>query len=51
LIQLNETLIEICFNYEMNDEVNEILELPSVPETIETPIAPVRSELGIDILF
>jgi hypothetical protein len=25
----------------MNDEVNEILELPSVPENIETPIAPV----------
>jgi hypothetical protein len=38
---LNETLIEVCFNYEMNDEVNEILELPSVPNTTETPDAPV----------
>jgi len=41
LNQLNETLIEICFNYEMNDEVNEILELPTVPNHIETEIAPV----------
>jgi hypothetical protein len=41
LNQLNETLIEVCFNYEMNDEVNEILELPSVPNTAETPDAPL----------
>lgn len=26
----------------MNDEVNEILELPSVPNQSEIPIAPVR---------
>ncbi|CAF4714630.1 unnamed protein product [Rotaria magnacalcarata] len=47
--ELNETLIEICFNYEMNDEVNAILELATIPKTDETPslptsIAPVGYE-------
>ncbi|CAF2555925.1 unnamed protein product [Rotaria sp. Silwood2] len=46
LNELNETLIELCFNYEMNDEVNAILELLTVPinddtPLLSTPIAPL----------
>ncbi|CAM4859019.1 unnamed protein product [Rotaria socialis] len=40
LDELNETLIEICFNYEMNDEINAILKLASIPKTDETPLLP-----------
>jgi hypothetical protein len=45
LQQLNETLIELCFNYQMNDEINEILELPSVPTHNEVPAAPLITPL------
>ncbi|CAF1331847.1 unnamed protein product [Adineta steineri] len=45
LNELNETLIEVCFNYEMNDEVNEILEISSISKTEETPIAPLITPL------
>lgn len=54
---MNETLLEICFNYELNDEVSELLELPSVPDRTEIPIAPVGStrrrseEVFIDFSF
>ncbi|CAF1334234.1 unnamed protein product [Rotaria sp. Silwood1] len=40
LNDLNETLIELCFNYEMNDEVNAILELSAVPNNDETLLLP-----------
>jgi hypothetical protein len=35
----------------MNDEVNEILELPSLPNNTEIPIAPVRKRKLIEIIF
>ncbi|UJR14109.1 hypothetical protein I4U23_001105 [Adineta vaga] len=40
LNELNETLIEVCFNYEMNDEVNEILEIPIAPKADNSPSLP-----------
>ncbi|CAF1161817.1 unnamed protein product [Adineta ricciae] len=40
LSELNETLIEVCFCYEMNDEVNEILEIPTTHKPGEAASAP-----------
>ncbi|CAF1262893.1 unnamed protein product [Rotaria sordida] len=50
LSELNETLIELCFNYEMNDEVSAILELSAVPKNddillLPAPIAPLITPL------
>jgi hypothetical protein len=40
---LKETLIELCFKYEMNDEIKELIQSPSIASslTCDTPLATV----------
>ena len=46
---LKETLIELCFNYEMNDEIKELIQSPSIASslTCDTPLATAPVEQSI----